>query len=77
MEVSFCASGHVKQIVQITDPEWIDHKKVEAGFKNGNLATSIQEGDGEVIIVLTQKVIGKVILVTNCLSYEDFEVRTP
>ena len=72
-EISFCASGHITQTVEITDLK-LTAEQLQRGLNSGKYVTTVQE-DGTVDITKSGKKIGVVRNVDNELSYEDFTVE--
>jgi hypothetical protein len=68
--ISFDVSGTVEQTVLITDPKMTEGK-LDRGLRDGRIATTIQEG-GQLIVVKTGRVIGKVLSVENECEYSEF-----
>lgn len=72
-EISFAVSGYVDQTVEITDLK-LTAAQLQKGLKSGKFATTIQDG-GEVIVVKTGRVIGRVVSLDNNCEYEDYNVE--
>lgn len=73
-EVTFCVSGHVKQIVDI--PGEMAADELARKLESGQILTTIQEG-GAVISTadLYSPAMGTVLDVMNHCEYEYFEVK--
>jgi uncharacterized membrane protein len=72
-ELSFTATGHIEQTIEITNLAYTA-KKIVAMLDSGEATTTVQEG-GKVEITATGEVIGKVVNVDNSLEYEEFKKK--
>ena len=71
--ITFDVSGTVEQTVVITDPK-ITEGRLDRLLNEGKVATTIQEG-GQLMMVKTGRVIGKVLTVDNECEYSEFMVE--
>jgi len=71
--ISYIASGHIEQVIQITDPNITGDKLVEM-LNNGEACTTIHEGEGNHVILTCdwETIIGDVISTEPELDYGQY-----
>jgi len=72
-KVEFDVSGTCEQEIEITDPK-MTAAKLEKLLNEGKVVTTMQE-DGQVLLLLHSKVVGKVVFSDNSCEYRDFVVE--
>jgi hypothetical protein len=72
IKITFGASGYVTQDISV--PDEVSAEEVAAKLNSGDWMTTIQEG-GNLEVVASGEVIGKVVNVDNDLEYDEFSVE--
>lgn len=71
-EVAFSVMGNVKQTVEIARPGWTA-ERLQSALEDRTVFTTIQD-NGEVEVVETGEIIGRVVNVDNECEYDEFQV---
>jgi hypothetical protein len=69
IRISFGAAGYVTQDIAVSDE--VDAEDLVNKLNSGDWATTIQEG-GNLEVVASGEIIGKVVYVENSLEYDEF-----
>jgi len=74
-DISFCASGTIRQTVELFSGVKLTAEQIQKGLKSGKYATSAQDGGSFLIVGKNFESIGRVTSIDNELEYTDYEVE--